>query len=195
MMGFCQRRDDCCQLLVLMAPAIEMSEQNGDIAWLPAAVGFLFGGAFLWLVDVLLPHLHVGIPDGEPEGHKDLLAPKHIIGFGDHSAQFSGRSRGWRGLWRRSRRIARGYNSLCCCIGDWDWNPKLPGGFGCFCTFEKGRVIALEELFVWASIRNCGANRRCDGRCGCFFHSANFTYALSFAAGAMIYVVIEELIS
>ncbi len=52
----------------LLAPAIEMSEGLGVPTWLPAVVGFLLGGAFLRLVDVLLPHLHIGAPPGEAEG-------------------------------------------------------------------------------------------------------------------------------
>lgn len=44
----------------LIAPAIEMSEGKRLPSWLPAAVGFLVGGAFLWGLDRLLPHLHLG---------------------------------------------------------------------------------------------------------------------------------------
>ena len=47
----------------LLAPAIELS--NGS--WRPAAIGFLLGGAFLRLIDVVLPHLHVY--EETPEGH------------------------------------------------------------------------------------------------------------------------------
>ena len=47
----------------LLAPAIELS--NGS--WIPAAVGFLLGGAFLRGIDVVLPHLHVYA--NVPEGH------------------------------------------------------------------------------------------------------------------------------
>jgi ZIP family zinc transporter len=50
----------------LLAPAIEMAEQGPLPAWIPAAVGFLMGGVFLRLVDRILPHLH---PSGsQPEG-------------------------------------------------------------------------------------------------------------------------------
>ena len=55
----------------LLAPAIEMSEELSNLpAWLPAAVGFLLGGAFLWAVDEILPHLHIGFPMEEAEGIK-----------------------------------------------------------------------------------------------------------------------------
>ena len=42
----------------LLLPSIEMAEERGDIAWMPAAVGFLLGIGFLLLLDSLIPHLH-----------------------------------------------------------------------------------------------------------------------------------------
>ncbi len=48
----------------LLAPAIEMS----DGSWIPAAVGFVLGAAFLRLVDLFLPHLHLNAPREEAEG-------------------------------------------------------------------------------------------------------------------------------
>ena len=50
----------------LLAPAIDMS--GGD--WKPAAIGFVAGGAFLYLVDKTLPHLHVGLDVSQAEGVK-----------------------------------------------------------------------------------------------------------------------------
>lgn len=57
----------------LLAPAIEMAEVDGTFpAWIPAAVGFLLGGIFLWGIDKLLPHLHPNAPIEEAEGiHPD----------------------------------------------------------------------------------------------------------------------------
>jgi ZIP family zinc transporter len=52
----------------LLAPALEMAEQQGQIAWIPAAVGFLLGGVCLRLVDRILPHLHLYAPLEEAEG-------------------------------------------------------------------------------------------------------------------------------
>ena len=54
----------------LLAPAISMVEEAGGTPWIPALVGFLSGGAFLWIVDKLLPHLHPGFPTKEAEGIK-----------------------------------------------------------------------------------------------------------------------------
>ncbi len=54
----------------LLAPSIEMSKGNDLPEWFPAATGFLLGGLFLRLVDRLLPHLHLGFPPEEAEGIK-----------------------------------------------------------------------------------------------------------------------------
>lgn len=52
----------------LLNPAIEQAEELGQPGWIPAAGGFLLGVAFLMMLDTFLPHLH---PEGEqPEGVK-----------------------------------------------------------------------------------------------------------------------------
>ncbi len=50
----------------LLNPAIEMAEEQGMVGWIPAGGGFILGGLFLLLLDRLLPHLH--IESREPEG-------------------------------------------------------------------------------------------------------------------------------
>lgn len=52
----------------LLIPALEMSEERGSMAWIPAAVGFLLGMGFLLVLDTLTPHLH--LTEEEPEGVK-----------------------------------------------------------------------------------------------------------------------------
>lgn len=54
----------------LLKPAIAMAEANGDRAWVPAVVGFLSGGAFLLLIDKILPHLHLSLSIEKAEGIK-----------------------------------------------------------------------------------------------------------------------------
>jgi len=55
----------------LLAPAIEMAEHDARVpAWIPAAVGFMAGGVFLWTLDKVLPHLHAGFDTSEAEGIK-----------------------------------------------------------------------------------------------------------------------------
>ena len=52
----------------LLAPAIEMAESSGVPSWLPAVVGFLLGGAFLYAVDAVLPHVHANMRTEDAEG-------------------------------------------------------------------------------------------------------------------------------
>lgn len=55
----------------LLIPAIDMAEAAGGIAWLPAVAGFLTGITFLLILDSIIPHLH--IDSNTPEGHKCAL--------------------------------------------------------------------------------------------------------------------------
>lgn len=50
----------------LLIPAIEMAKEGGQIAWIPAAAGFLIGIGFLFLLDTVTPHQH--FQESEPEG-------------------------------------------------------------------------------------------------------------------------------
>ena len=61
----------------LLIPSIEMAEQQGGIAWIPAAVGFLLGIGFLLLLDTFVPHLHVNAE--EPEGKKSGLGRSAML--------------------------------------------------------------------------------------------------------------------
>jgi ZIP family zinc transporter len=52
----------------LLAPGIELAEQQGVPGWIPALVGFLLGGVMMRGIDAVLPHLHIGAPLSEAEG-------------------------------------------------------------------------------------------------------------------------------
>ncbi len=71
MLGFAAGVMIAASFWSLLAPAIEMSEEMGGVpSWLPAVVGFLAGGAFLRLIDMVLPHLHLGLDISKAEGIK-----------------------------------------------------------------------------------------------------------------------------
>ena len=55
----------------LLIPSIEMVEEQGDFAWIPTAVGFLLGMTFLLVLDSLIPHMHLN--NEKPEGVKSKL--------------------------------------------------------------------------------------------------------------------------
>ena len=70
MLGFAAGVMIAASFWSLLAPAIEMAEAGPFPPWVPAAVGFLLGGGFLWVIDRLLPHLHLGFPMEDAEGIK-----------------------------------------------------------------------------------------------------------------------------
>jgi ZIP family zinc transporter len=71
MLGFAAGVMIAASFWSLLAPAIDMAEESEILpAWFPAVIGFLLGGAFLWVVDRVLPHLHIGLPTHEAEGIK-----------------------------------------------------------------------------------------------------------------------------
>ena len=68
MLGFASGIMVAASFWSLLDPAIEKAEENGQIAWLIVAAGFACGGLVLYLADRILPHLHIGA--SEPEGKK-----------------------------------------------------------------------------------------------------------------------------
>ena len=71
LLGFASGVMIAASIWSLILPAIEMSEEQGKVAWLPATIGFLFGIVFLLVLDSLIPHLH--LHDDKPEGVKAKL--------------------------------------------------------------------------------------------------------------------------
>ena len=70
MLGFAAGVMIAASFWSLLKPAIEMSEERGDVSWLPALIGFLSGGGFLLMIDKILPHLHLGLSVDKAEGIK-----------------------------------------------------------------------------------------------------------------------------
>jgi ZIP family zinc transporter len=178
----------------LLAPAIEMSESMGGIPWIPAVIGFLSGGAFLWLVDKILPHLHLGFKIEEAEGIKTswsrsillvLAITLHNIPEGlAVGVAFGAISSGM-----ESATLA-GAVALAIGIGIQNFPegtavsvPLRREGMGRFKSFTYGQLSGAVEP-VAAVL----------GAAAVIIIKPLLPYALAFAAGAMIYVVVEELI-
>ena len=178
----------------LLAPSIEISETLGVPSYLPPAIGFLLGGLALWLIDRLLPHLHLGLPMSEAEGIKTtwqrsvlliLAITMHNIpegmaigvAFGAAAAGIPGAS-------------TSGAIALALGIGIQNFPeglaisaPLRREGFSRFRSWWYGQLSAIVEP-IGAVI----------GAAAVITMRQILPYALAFAAGAMIYVVIEELI-
>jgi ZIP family zinc transporter len=178
----------------LLAPAIEMSEGKDIPSWVPAVAGFLIGGIFLRGIDRVLPHLHIGFPTEEAEGVKTS--------------------------WRRSTLLVLAITlhnipeGLAVGVAFGALAADLP-------ATTLGAAIALaigigiqnfpEGLAVSMPLRREGLSRRRSfwygqlsgvvepvagviGAAAVIAAQPILPYALAFAAGAMIFVVIEELV-
>jgi ZIP family zinc transporter len=86
MLGFAAGVMIAASFWSLLAPAIELAQEDGVPPWLPAAVGFLLGAAFLRGIDWVLPHVHLGMPSDQGGGASYDLAEGHPISAGDHFA-------------------------------------------------------------------------------------------------------------
>jgi len=178
----------------LLAPAIEMAAEGGGPAWVPATVGFLLGGAFLWTVDRILPHLHLGYPLQEAEGLKTawqrsvllVLAitlhnlPEGLavgVAFGAVAAGLPAASLA--GAWA----LALGIGLQNFPEGAAVSVPLLREGLSRFKSFWYGQLSGVVEPLAGVL-----------GASAVLLMRPILPYALAFAAGAMIYVVVEELI-
>ncbi|CAK8721469.1 MAG: zinc transporter, ZIP family [Candidatus Electronema aureum] len=79
MLGFAAGVMTAASFWSLLAPGIAMAEQMGQIPWLTAAVGFMGGGIFMRLIDKFLPHLHPGLEMEKKEGIKTSLQRSTLL--------------------------------------------------------------------------------------------------------------------
>jgi ZIP family zinc transporter len=194
MLGFAAGVMIAASFWSLLAPAIEMSENLGIISWMPAVIGFLTGGAFLWIVDKIMPHLHLGYKKSEAEGiktnwQKSVLLVLAITLHNIPEGLAVGVAFGAVASGSASVPIT-GAIALAIGIGIQNFPegaavsiPLRREGLSRFKSFWYGQLSGIVEPI--AGVIGAVA----------VMSMTNFLpYALSFAAGAMIYVVVEELI-
>lgn len=194
MLGFAAGVMIAASFWSLLAPAIEMAEGTGVPTWLPATVGFLLGGVFLWSVDKILPHLHMGFPTSEAEGIKtswqrSVLLVLAITLHNIPEGLAVGVAFGALGADLPAASLA-GAIALAIGIGLQNFPegaavsiPLRREGMSRFKSFWYGQVSGLVEPVAGVL-----------GAAAVIFIRPILPYALAFAAGAMIYVVVEELI-
>lgn len=194
MLGFAAGIMIAASFWSLLAPAIEMTEQAGGVAWIPAVVGFLLGGVFLRVVDLLLPHLHIGFPDEAAEGIKTQWQRSVLLVLAITLHNFPeglavGVAFGALGANLPSATLA-GAVALALGIGIQNFPegtavsvPLRREGFGRFKSFWYGQLSGVVEPIAGVI-----------GAAAVMLMKPILPYALSFAAGAMIFVVVEELI-
>lgn len=175
----------------LLIPAMEMAEKSGDPAWLPAAGGFVLGAVFLLALDRLLPHLHPG--SSEPEGMKSSLARTTmlVLAVTLHNVP-EGLAVGLAfGLAGESSAMSLS-GALALSLGMALQN--FPEGAAISLPLKK-EGLSNTRSFVYGALS--GIVEPIAGVLGVLAAGAVtgiMPWLLAFAAGAMIYVVVEELI-
>lgn len=194
MLGFAAGVMIAASFWSLLAPAIEMAAESGGPSWVPATVGFLMGGGFIWIVDKILPHLHLGFPIEEAEGIKThwqrsillVLAitlhniPEGLavgVAFGALAADLP------------SATLA-GAIALALGIGI----QNFPEGAAVSVPLRREGMSRLKSFWYGQLSGVVEPVAGVIGAAAVILMRPILPYALSFAAGAMIYVVVEELI-
>lgn len=194
MLGFAAGVMIAASFWSLLAPGIELAGQMGHIPWLTAVIGFMGGGIFMRLTDSLLPHLHLNMNIEKSEGIKTswqrstllvLAITMHNIpeglavgvAFGAVAANLPSATIG-------------GAIGLAIGIG----LQNFPEGAAVSLPLRREGMSRTKSFMLGQA---SGIVEPIAGVAGAFFviHMQNILpYALCFAAGAMIFVVVEELI-
>ncbi|GAA5044181.1 zinc transporter [Marivirga lumbricoides] len=194
MLGFAAGVMIAASFWSLLKPAIEIAEANGTTPWVPAVTGFLLGGVFLYSIDKILPHLHLGLPDNKSEGiktewHRNILL---VLSVTLHNIP-EGLAVGVAfGALANHPEMANLTGAIALAVGIGLQN--LPEGAAISIPLRQGGLSRL-KAFNYGQLS--GIVEPIAGVIGAYLVASMkpiLPYALSFAAGAMIFVVVEELI-
>lgn len=178
----------------LLAPGIEMSPGEGFVKVIPAVVGFALGALFLFGMDKILPHLHINFKENEKEGvktpwHKTTLLVLAItmhnipeglavgVLFGGVAAGFDGATIG-------------GAVALALGIG----LQNFPEGFAVSMPIRRQGLSRRKSFMYGQASAIVEPIAAVIGAWAVMTFQPILPYALAFAAGAMIFVVVEEVI-
>jgi len=176
----------------LIIPSINMAEEQGQVAWIPAAVGFLLGIIFLLVLDSLIPHIHLN--DEKPEGLKSKLNKRTMMLLAVT-------------LHNIPEGMAIGVTFAGALIGNVEIT--VAGAFAlaigiAIQNFPEGAIVSMPlksdglskpKAFLYGALS--GIVEPIAAVITILlvgYITPILPYVLSFAAGAMIYVVVEELI-
>ena len=194
MLGFAAGVMIAASFWSLLEPAIQMAEESGVTSWIPAVVGFLSGGVFLFAVDKILPHLHMSLKIDEAEGIKTSWQRSILLvmAITIHNIP-EGLAVG----------VAFGALAINPDMGVLVGAMVLAFGIG-LQNFPEGAAVSIplrrEGFSRWKAFNYgqlSGIVEPISGVLGAYLVlsvTPILPYALSFAAGAMIFVVVEELI-
>ncbi len=178
----------------LLAPGIAMAEAQGKIAWIPAAVGFLLGGGFIRLIDLVLPHLHLNYPTEQAEGihttwRRSVLLVLAITLHNIPEGLAVGVAFGALAHNVPEASFA-GAVSLAIGIG----LQNFPEGMAVAVPLRREGMSRLKSFWYGQLSAVVEPIAGVIGAAAVLFIEPILPYALSFAAGAMIFVVVEEVI-
>ncbi len=194
LLGFASGVMIAASFFSLLEPSITMAEKMGTPSWLPAVAGFSLGGAFLFLIDKILPHLHVGEPIEAAEGLKTSWQRSVLLTLAITLHNFP------EGL-----AVGVAFGAAASGLADSSITAAIALALGIgIQNFPEGLAVA-------APLRREGLSRRKSfllgqasglvepiagvlGAAAVLYIQPILPYALAFAAGAMIYVCVEELI-
>jgi ZIP family zinc transporter len=196
MLGFAAGIMLAASIWSLLLPAIEIAGDRGGLIWFPAAVGFLMGGGVLRLIDRFLPHLHPGLPRAEAEGVRTawdravllvLAITLHNIPEGLAVGVAFGAAAHPELSEHASLAAAM---TLALGIG----LQNLPEGMAVSMPLRR-EGVSVGKSFWYGQLS--AAVEPVAAVIGALAVTASYAllpYALAFAAGAMVFVVVEELI-
>lgn len=181
----------------LLIPSIEQTEEAGGIGWLPAAGGLVLGALFLMGLDSLLPHLHPDLfqKDSHPEGRPSSLRRTTLLVFAVTLHNIPEGMAVGLSFALAAQNQEPGSYAAAHGVGPLAWGYK---------TFRRGPAISLPlrkegfsagKSFVYGSLS--GFVEPVFGILVVLLAGLIqplMPWLLSFAAGAMLYVVVEELI-
>lgn len=192
LLGFASGVMIAASIWSLLIPAIEMSESQGKTAWVPAAIGFLLGITFLLVLDSVIPHMH--LKSDKPEGIKSKLKKTTMMVFAV-----------------TLHNIPEGMAVGVTFAGALTQNAgiTMAGAFAlaigiAIQNFPEGAIISMplksegmskSKAFLYGTLS--GIVEPIGAIITILLTNAvvpMLPYLLAFAAGAMIYVVVEELI-
>lgn len=199
MLGFAAGVMIAASFWSLLAPSISYAEESyGSWAWVPAAVGFAVGGIFLRIVDAVVPHLHLGNEKHEAEGGGEKERKKLsktallFLAITIHNIP-EGLAVGVSfGALQTNLSSAALIGALGLAMGIGLQN--IPEGAALAIPIRTDGA-SRKKAFYWGSMSAIVEPIAAVlGAVAVSYMTAILPYALSFAAGAMIFVVVEELI-
>jgi ZIP family zinc transporter len=179
----------------LLNPAIEMSEKMYPAwPWMPAAVGFLLGAMFLFALDKVMPHLHLNFQDNETEGaktqlHKSVLLVLAITLHNIPEGLAVGVLFGAASLGLDGATIPA---AIALAIGIGIQN--FPEGFAVAMPLRRIGMSRWKSFWYGQLSAIVEPVAGVIGAVAVIYMQPILPFALAFAAGAMIYVVVEEVI-